>query len=370
MKEIRVGVVGEAGVGKSTLINALISQRLPLLPQGGIGPLTAIPVEVRYASNPFLQVTCLGAARVAEMLGGGAALSRPFASDGPERALRQMAALMATGSQFGQIPDKHLLAFLDACVDEKATGCIPPDLRVRAGRVREVVVLADSGRLLRIEAGTNLPSLLIALAEHGAGFLAPLTAKIEFGWDAPVLANRLTLIDLPGLGVANDIHRLQTLTTTPLQAILLVVDRAGLTDATAAVLRAMISLCGCARGVATPTLLVAATKLDQPAAEAASHSNGVQSWAGACHALAMRASVVISSQLDIALLGAAPTGNSGRQQVPKTDVLPVFPREYQRLHRADPDEPARLDNEEATGIPRLIERLQDLARESKAPALT
>lgn len=47
--EIKVGLVGEAQVGKSTLVNALLDRRA--LPSGGIGPLTAQATRVTYADE-------------------------------------------------------------------------------------------------------------------------------------------------------------------------------------------------------------------------------------------------------------------------------------------------------------------------------
>ena len=43
------------GVGKSTLINALVAGQEHILPSGGIGPLTALALEVRYGDVPTFE---------------------------------------------------------------------------------------------------------------------------------------------------------------------------------------------------------------------------------------------------------------------------------------------------------------------------
>ena len=54
--EIAACFLGQAGVGKSTLINALVAGGSVVLPAGGVGPLTAQAIELRYSEKPMLTV--------------------------------------------------------------------------------------------------------------------------------------------------------------------------------------------------------------------------------------------------------------------------------------------------------------------------
>src|SRR4051794_17410214 len=48
--------LGSAGIGKSTLINSLVGGAEVIVPAGGIGPLTAQAMKVRYHEEPYFEV--------------------------------------------------------------------------------------------------------------------------------------------------------------------------------------------------------------------------------------------------------------------------------------------------------------------------
>jgi hypothetical protein len=372
--EVRVGVVGEAGVGKSTLINALLSERLTILPQGGVGPLTATPIEIRHAIDPYVRVYCFGRTRIEELVAATVYDSTAPSIHGPDRTRlntqRQMARLLVGASQFADLSRSDILRFLNACVGD-VPGWQPSAIRDRVIAARAVVELGDSANpSLEIIAGLDLPGMLQLLMEHAAGFLAPLTAAIEIGWDSPMLHDGLVLVDLPGLGVANDHYRDRTSAALEsLDAVLCVVDRAGLTQSCADLLHMTKIL---TRHVSAPTslrpeLLIAVTKLDQPAADAFLFSKlpGAQrlTWSEASVACANRARDVLQSQLALELsraIGCDPISVDDLAR--RVLIFPVLPREYQRFHRADSEEPTRLVEVGASGVANLAANLSQVAR--------
>ena len=53
---VTVCFLGNSGIGKSTLLNALAAGGDQVLPSGGIGPLTAQATEVRFNDRPYFKV--------------------------------------------------------------------------------------------------------------------------------------------------------------------------------------------------------------------------------------------------------------------------------------------------------------------------
>ncbi len=63
-QEISVCFLGATAIGKSTLLNILVSDDAPVVPSGGTGPLTAQAIEVFYSERPFFEVEYHGFAEL------------------------------------------------------------------------------------------------------------------------------------------------------------------------------------------------------------------------------------------------------------------------------------------------------------------
>jgi len=352
-------VAGVAGVGKSTLLNALLSDRLSLLPQGGVGSFTAAPIRIVYADEPYLAVR-YQQSTASELL---AAMTR-----GGERAAiaLQEARLLVKGSQLAEASAEYLVAVLQAAIQ---------------GRISERAVIADRGRLSVLaniftderpdpwrtwSAGAELPALRHELLHNAAGFLAPLASEIELGWTAGFLDN-VQLIDLPGLGVAHDVlhHRTEDALANA-SSVLLVVDRSGITETIANALKPILSRLAGEGHAGRHCILVAVTHLDQIACERrASEPVGTRrTWQAHFDDLGRAAERLVRGQLAQQLAAVGLAGDSHRarrcQIADSVCVIHVAPLEHRRYHVRDPEERSWLADAEGGGVLRLRRELAAL----------
>lgn len=416
--ELAICFLGNSGVGKSTLINSVIDPRLQVVPQGGIGPLTAQATVVRYATRPYLHATYHGAGRVnqlafaldrhcerqrgianqpatdldpAELRELELALSPdddPAAGASPHERMRSyisQAKQLITGRQFGndELPIDYLADCLRAARQRAPRwGHAPlPEHAPLLARLADAIALADRGR--RWEPDDDPRNLLGEVARHASGSIAPLIKSLEVGWPAEALCDGLVLVDLPGIGIANDEYR--SVTSTWIRraaAVVLVVDKSGVTEASADLLRTTGFLNSILHrepesSAVSPLLRVVAVKLDDvAAAERAAfraHNPGVPPppWLEAFRAACDKSQELIRNQLAQVFeqsVGDAPaeTQEARRAALVQTAatmaVYPVSAIEYRKLHEADPEDPAKIKLAEDSGIPALIESLRELAQ--------
>src|SRR5262245_21260224 len=235
-EELAACCLGASGVGKSTLINALVAGQEIILPSGGIGPLTALAMQVRFSEEPAFEAEYqppknlwqlvfgveqtyrrkLGAANVDPNV-ADTLLELPSdlapewddgasdASDGQSRveALRKQAQLLVTGGQDGDASTEYLLDCLREVLGQKrvwATTLAERDAS-RLCRLRDVLSLAKAGRVHRRAENNDRRAFLADLSDHASGFLAPLIRELRVFWNSELLQPGLTLVDLPGIGI-------------------------------------------------------------------------------------------------------------------------------------------------------------------------
>lgn len=294
-EEVVVCFLGQAAIGKSTLLNALVAGDQTVLPAGGVGPLTALATQVRFSEEPYFRVRYKDArqlhgvrlalegelrrqgraiapvdivdaadaqsplapldtgasaapARVPALPGDGRdsdSVEHQRAVDAERRKrveeLKQQVSQVVKGYQFAEATLEELVAGFRAVLGLEAR-----DLPALSGedeaRVRNAAraLAAGRGGAPVKHSRTSLgPSFTAVLREHASGSLAPLIAEIEVGWPSEVLRDGLLLVDLPGVGVASDRHRAVTseFVRERARAVVLVVDRAGPTDASVELIR-------------------------------------------------------------------------------------------------------------------------------------
>jgi GTP-binding protein EngB required for normal cell division len=289
--KVTVCFLGSSGIGKSTLLNALAAGASQVLPAGGIGPLTAQATEVHYSDVPTFKVVyhpkkhlwkvafALEQRLVHQQRAAKKALNQldseptadeqtsdlaleldeedrvealadaehvgvdvdvPSEVDRLEGLIKQ-AKQIITGDQFSTKGLPYLVDALRVACDNKPRWQqeIEEDDLKRIVRIQQVLKQHKNGRTHEHKQIDNPAAFKEDLKIHAAGFLSPLIESIEVGWPSDVLKSGVILVDLPGIGIAQDSYRGVTkkYISERARAVIVVVDRAGPTESTVALLR-------------------------------------------------------------------------------------------------------------------------------------
>lgn len=402
--------LGNSGVGKSTLLNALVGGTRTVVPAGGVGPLTAQALTVRFESRPLLEVNyhplqslwrhiwalergyeteakargeplpVIGTddAIPVEKDDGGSADDDEGDQGSVQQAFRKTAQLMVTGSQDGDQDVPYLIDSLrEAAGKRRAFGTyLKPDDKQRIARIASALAFAKEKKKFILRGAMGDSEVMASVKDHASGFLAPLIRELVVGWDAEVLRNGLCLVDLPGVGIAGDAYREVTRSwiREKAQAVILVVDHRGVTESVAELLRKsefLNRLLYSADDPASdPVLMVAVTKIDDIANTRYvedKQKRKREHFADVCREIDARVRNQIKEQL--AAVWASDHGPSEvRQQVIENilkslQVFPVSAVEYRKLLTADEDDRSFLSEPFQSNVPQMARALEAMARE-------
>lgn len=416
--ELPVCFLGSAGVGKSTLINSLVSETTALLPQGGIGPLTAQATLVRFSEEPYFRVHYQTARHLAKVhfvlemsearrLGGppefegeqvSVDLTPQDLDDAEDTGITdsgfdpqaprldgywRQARLLILGDQYGEVEAPYLLDALRLSLGRQprwGTTLREAD-RGRVDQIRTALTYSRNDKPALVSASSGMNHFRSELQKHASGFLAPLIKSLEVGWNSKVLENGLVLVDLPGLGVANDEYR--AVTTEWIRrsrAAVLVVDRSGVTEASADLLRSTGFLNRLLHDAYDPEaspafLMIAVVKLDATAEDARRDektrgTDPVRPWLEhfneACEAAKRLVGAQMRPELEKLALDGSEVNLEERQEVTRRvlqdlEVHPVSALEYRKFFMEDEDDPPRIRAATHSRLPTFAGALEDIA---------
>ena len=426
-ENITVCFLGHSGIGKSTLLNAIAAAEKQVLPAGGIGPLTAQATEVHYDSTPSFvaeyhdlahlrtlllrlvfalkhvrqrpddrapsdsagALNELDEATREELVAEFEAPDAEQSSEHKESAFKgylKQAAQIITGNQLLSHSTDYLIDALRVTCGEQPVNNTVLDAAdaLRIAGVQRALKCAERKQLYERREDGDPRAFALELKDHAAGFLAPLIKTFRVGWPSDLLKHGVNLVDLPGVGIAQDVYRsiTQTYIRDIARAVILVVGREGPTAEAVDLLRTSgywNRLVGASDDPDSDpcTLLIAVTKVDDVAGEEwrnYSEDDPRPKKREVYTRLVDQFKTRMRAQLADQLGSIGITQNetvvaalsSAREQILATlDVHPVSATEYRKLLLNDEEERAFLSQEDDTGIPQLRTRLIQLATQER-----
>lgn len=414
-KQLPVCFLGGSGVGKSTLINALVFGKDSYIPSGGIGPLTAQALTVCYGEQPSFEVHYHSVDKINQVVFGlemnyqaqlGCqegkdaevkpedlgldvsgdeetsqliSLANDNTDDKDKRIveIRKQAALMITGNQDAARDLPYLIDALLLAYGRPARygSQILPDDQERIKGIQNALQYGKNKRPLVCSEGSD-PNFRNLLREHATGYLAPLIRDLKVKWDVEVLKGGLTLVDLPGVGVIGDVKAEVTekWIREHAKAIVLVVDTRGVRETEAELLRNSGFLNRLLHAAHDPSsdpvvLMVAVTHTDKIAEEEylnnrtnAPSKKRADYLAEVCDKV--RGGIATQVEEQLTNIWKATTGLSDakaevvKEIIAKLQVHPVSAPQYRQFLMDDEDAKPFIKTAEQSNIPQMLDALR------------
>ncbi len=414
-QQLPVCFLGGSGVGKSTLINALVFGKDSYIPSGGVGTLTAQALTVCYGEQPSFEVHYHSVDKINRVvftleryyqvqLGyqeGKDAEVKPedlgldvsdedetnqlisLANDDTDNKDKQIkqATLMIAGNQDANRELPYLIDALLLAYGRPARhgSQILTDDQERIKGIQKALQYGKNKRPLVCSEGSE-PNFRKLLHEHATGYLAPLIRDLKVKWNIEMLKGGLTLVDLPGVGVAGDVKAEVTekWIREHAKAIVLVVDTRGVRETEAELLRNSGFLNRLLYAAHDPSsdpvvLMVAVTHTDKIAEEEylnnrtnASSKKRADYLAEVCDKV--RGSITNQVEEQLTNVWKATTGLSDakaevvKEIVAKLQVHPVSAPQYRRFLMDDEDAPPFIKTAKQSNIPQMLDALRQVVQ--------
>jgi len=410
---LTVCFVGGAGVGKSTLINAMVAGGETVVPSGGVGPLTAQAIEITISDSPRFTAIYHSPAKIwqicfaienaikretqiAVMESDDKDLAglldqedlNPVSENGETteesrtETLRKQAQLLIAGHQDKSLHLTYIADSIREVIGKErkwGTQCASED-RTRVNRLKRIFKTDDKKSESIHESDASKPDFNQELFAHAAGYLSPIIKELSVGWTSDLLKQGIQLVDLPGLGIEGDVYRdvSSKWVRNNAKAIVLVVGHRGITEPDAQLLRVSGFLTRLLHSIDDPaadpvSLIVAVVRADE-IANTRRDVNKDKSKVD--HLLDVRRECedLVKRQLKECLSkvwGATDADTlTGKREVidrlaDSLIVSSLSTTEYRRFLINDEDDRPFIKSAEQSGVPEIVQRIKELASSNR-----